>query len=138
MHEAVIEKLRKESLCHRNEITGCEIWTGDFNRAGRPVMGPQKVREYIFTAASGEMLTRSDDVRMKCENDACILAAHMEKDTTKRKTKEPLPEEDIAIVQDKYFERGFRIDVIAEDHQWTKPYVTRLVAEARSRRGTSQ
>lgn len=135
MLDSVIEKLRKEQLCHRNEVTGCEIWTGDFNRAGRPVMGATKVREYIFTAASGEMLTRSDDVKMLCENDACILAAHMERDTSKRKAREPLPEDDIRDVEQEYFVQGSRIDVIAEAHGWSKPYVTRLVAEARSRRG---
>lgn len=139
--DAVIERLRGEQLCHRNDLTGCEVWTGDFDRGHRPtaIFGTVKVdvQEYTYQAASGEVVTRNHYIKLRCENSACILPAHMELFTKLGKTKEPLPEEDVAIVQDKYFERGFRIDVIAEDHQWSKPYVTKLVAEARSRRSVT-
>lgn len=139
--DAVIERLRGEQLCHRNDLTGCEVWTGEFDRSHKPtaIFGTVKVdvQEYTYQAASGQVVTRGNVVQLRCENNACILPAHMELIAKERKAKEPLSEEDIAIVQDKYFERGFRIDVIAEDHQWSKPYVTKLVAEARSRRSVT-
>lgn len=138
MHEAVIEKLRGEQLCHKNDLTGCEIWTGDFNRAHEPVMAKVNAREYMYQAASGEVVTRGESVKMLCENDACILPAHMRKEEKKRKEKEPINEEDVRKVNEQYFGRGLRVDAIAEAEGWTKPYVTRLVAEARSRRGASQ
>jgi len=140
--DAVIERLRGEQLCHRNDLTGCEVWTGEFDRSHKPTAffgtGKVDVHEYMYQAASGEVVTRNHEVKLRCENDACILPTHMELLAKQRKVKEPLPEEDVAIVQEKYFEKGFRIDVIAEDHQWSKPYVTKLVAEARSRRAVTQ
>lgn len=139
--DAVIERLRGEQLCHKNDLTGCEVWTGDFDRAHKPTatfgIGKVDVQEYLYQAASGMVVTRGSEIKLRCENDACILPTHMELVAKLRKAKEPLPEADVAIVQDKYFERGFRIDVIAEDHQWSRPYVTKLVAEARSRRGVA-
>lgn len=138
MHEAVLERLRKEGLSHRNDVTGCEIWSGDFNRQRQPQFNGLNARDYMYQAASGEVVTRGEHVNMTCENDACISPAHMRKEAQVRRAKEPLSEEDIAIVEDKYFQRGFRIDVISEDHGWSKPYTTKLVAEARSRRGDTR
>lgn len=132
--DVVIEKLRSEGLCHRNELTGCEIWTGEFNRAHEPKFGNVETRDYMYQAASGEVVMRGERIRTTCENAACILPAHLEKVVAQRKQKEPLPEEDVEIVENLYFQQGKRIDAIAELHDWTRPYVTRLVAEARSRR----
>lgn len=132
--DAVIDKLRNEGLCHRNELTGCEIWTGEFNRAHEPKFGNVETRDYMYQAASGEVVMRGEQIRTLCENAACILPAHLEKVVVQRKQKEPLPEEDIQLVEEQYFQRGMRIDAIANGWNLPKPYVTRLVAEARSRR----
>lgn len=142
MHEAVIEKLRKENLCHKNDLTGCEVWTGEFNRSHEPVatFGTTKVnaREYLYQAASGELVLRGEEVHTLCENDACILPAHLEKNAKQIKTKEPLNEDDVLRVHDLYFQQGQRIDAIVEGTGFSKPYVTKLVAEARSRRSVTQ
>lgn len=132
--DVVIEKLRSEGLCHRNELTGCEIWTGEFNRAHEPRFGNVETRDYMYQAASGEVVMRGEHVKTICENAACILPAHLEKVVVQRKQKEPLPEDEVILAGDMYFKEGKRIEAIAEAMEAPKPYVTRLVAEARSRR----
>lgn len=132
--DAVIDKLRSEGLCHKNELTGCEIWTGEFNRAHEPKFGNVEARDYMYQAASGEVVMRGEHVKTTCENAACILPAHLVKEEKQRKVREQIPEEYIKIVEDLYFQQGKRIDAIAEERDWPRSYVTRLVAEARSRR----
>lgn len=142
--DAVIERLRGEQLCHRNDLTGCEVWTGDFDRAHKPTAtfgtaGKVDVQEYLYQAASGQVVTRGNVVQLRCENSACILPAHMELIAKERKAKAELPILDVEIVSELYFDKGMRIEAILETKEaheasWTKSYVTKLVAEARSRR----
>lgn len=140
--DAVIDRLRGEQLCHRNDLTGCEVWTGDFDRAHKPTasfgVGKVNVQEYMYQAASGEVVTRTHEVKLRCENDACILPAHMELLAKERKAKEPLPDAHVNLVNEQYFGRGLRIDAISEAEGWSKAYTTKLVAEARSRRSVAQ
>lgn len=126
--DPVIEKLRSEGLCHKNELTGCEVWTGAINRKGQPVYGTLQARDYMYQAASGEVVRRGEEVQTVCENDRCILPAHFRKVSSPPKPQTDVPDDHITAMNNEYFNKGRRLDTIAETAGWSQAYAKRVLS----------
>jgi hypothetical protein len=122
---------------HRNQLTNCIIWAGDFDRNQQPIANflgiKTRVRDLVIKAMGGK-LERGMTILPACENIACVNHEHFQVEIAEQPAKPEVSytEEELKTVA-QLTQQGFRQEVIAERLGTTRPRVAKMVRVLKDR-----
>src|SRR5262245_52011929 len=117
---------------HVNEVTGCIIWDGIFQKGHPVVEGAVKinVRKFVYESVNGQQPYRTK-FGPACENPWCVKLEHITAIPPEVKAPD-YPMERVAEAYRLYHEEGMRQEVVAQKLGVDPPTISKYIRVAKA------